>query len=60
MVSKIWPTEVEDVEAACKRSLEKLGLEYLDLYLVHWPMAVNDHGDGNIVAVKLPMYKIWA
>jgi 2,5-diketo-D-gluconate reductase A len=39
IVSKVWWDEVEDVEAACKRSMQRLGVEYLDLYLIHWPIA---------------------
>lgn len=27
------------VVPACKKSLENLGLNYVDLYLVHWPVA---------------------
>lgn len=41
IVSKVWVDEVDDVEAACKRSLQKLGLDFLDLYLIHWPVAMT-------------------
>jgi diketogulonate reductase-like aldo/keto reductase len=27
VISKVWQDEVEDVEAACRRSLTKLGIE---------------------------------
>ncbi|KAF7660173.1 hypothetical protein LDENG_00286740 [Lucifuga dentata] len=41
VTSKLWNTkhDPEDVEEACKTTLDHLGLSYLDLYLMHWPMA---------------------
>ena len=41
VTSKLWNTKhhPEDVEEACRTSLARLGLSYLDLYLIHWPMA---------------------
>ncbi|XP_029999868.1 aldo-keto reductase family 1 member A1-A isoform X2 [Sphaeramia orbicularis] len=41
VTSKLWNTKhhPEDVEEACRTSLSDLGLSYLDLYLMHWPMA---------------------
>ena len=37
--SKAWKTEMgyEETKAALQRTLENLGTEYLDLYLIHWP-----------------------
>ena len=41
VTSKLWNNKhhPEDVEAACRGTLADLGLEYLDLYLIHWPHA---------------------
>jgi diketogulonate reductase-like aldo/keto reductase len=38
LVSKVYPHNAtrQGAIAACKRSLERLGTDYLDLYLLHW------------------------
>ncbi|MEH7018049.1 MULTISPECIES: aldo/keto reductase [Bacillus] len=40
VTSKVWNADLgyESTIAAYETSLNKLGLEYLDLYLVHWPV----------------------
>lgn len=42
VTSKLWNTyhSPEHVEAACRRSLDDLGLAYFDLYLIHFPIAL--------------------
>ncbi|XP_031623206.1 aldo-keto reductase family 1 member B1-like [Contarinia nasturtii] len=44
IVTKLWNTdhEPEKVEKACRKSCEKLGLGYIDLYLMHWPVAFTE------------------
>lgn len=39
LTSKLWFTDFEKASAmdACKRVLDELQVEYLDLYLMHWP-----------------------
>ncbi|SIT73760.1 aldo/keto reductase [Edaphobacillus lindanitolerans] len=40
VTSKVWNSDLgyESTIAAYEASLERLGLEYLDLYLIHWPV----------------------
>ncbi|HZU27370.1 MAG TPA: aldo/keto reductase [Bryobacteraceae bacterium] len=45
ITSKVWNDKHDDVIGSCRRSLADLQLEYLDLYLVHWPFP-NYHPPG--------------
>ena len=44
LVSKVWPTHVagDGIQRACEGSLARLGTDYLDLYLLHWPNGITD------------------
>ena len=41
----LWNADRGHVLDACQRSLERLRVDYLDLYLVHWPASAAVHPD---------------
>ncbi|EGG19785.1 hypothetical protein DFA_06886 [Cavenderia fasciculata] len=71
ITSKLWCTchSKENVEKHLKITLADLGLDYLDLYLVHWPLAFEYTGEcleinpvdenGNTKLARIPMRQTW-
>ena len=47
VTSKVWNTDrgYENTKKAFAESMERLGLEYMDLYLIHWPANKKQFGD---------------
>lgn len=45
IVSKLWPDQMgyENAKVALQESLDKLQMDYLDIYLIHWPRGSEDY-----------------
>ena len=52
ITTKLWHNEYQDPEAALRRSLSKLQLDQVDLYLIHWPC-------NSFSTPKVPMHVLW-
>ena len=67
ITSKLWNDshKKEDVIPALKQSLSDLQLEYLDLYLIHWPVAfkpgvASPKSDDDYLSLKeVPIIETW-
>lgn len=51
ITTKVWNSDHGHVIEACKDSLKKLQLDYLDLYLIHFPVPTKHTGVGKMVSV---------
>ncbi len=47
ITSKVWKTEMgyEETKEAFARTLDNLGTDYLDQYLIHWPLPTPDYAE---------------
>lgn len=56
VVTKLWMSKRHDIENMLKSQLTELQLEYVDLYLIHWPTPKFENNEWDI---SIPMYKVW-
>jgi len=67
ITSKLWCNAHgrDNVEAALRRTLADLGLEWLDLYLIHWPVPIKpgvafpSSGEDLLPPAQMPIRDTW-
>lgn len=45
ITGKLWCTRHQNVEKGLDETLADLGTDYVDLFLIHWPVCLNDKGN---------------
>jgi diketogulonate reductase-like aldo/keto reductase len=58
IVTKVWISEMDDPVKSLRESLDRLKLDYVDLFLIHWPLSVKVVND-KYVKNPVPISKTW-
>ncbi|KAK0390615.1 hypothetical protein NLU13_0119 [Sarocladium strictum] len=52
VMTKAWATYNTRMQLALEKSLKSLGLDYVDMFLVHWPVLANPEGNDDKFPTK--------
>ncbi|CAK7235705.1 hypothetical protein SBRCBS47491_009386 [Sporothrix bragantina] len=52
LTSKLWNTDHPNVAEGLEKSLKSLGVDYLDLYLIHWPVRLVPNESHPLLPVN--------
>ncbi|KAK2604479.1 hypothetical protein N8I77_007406 [Diaporthe amygdali] len=52
LTSKLWNTHQANVKEGLQKTLDALGVEYLDLYLIHWPVRLVPNESSELLPVN--------
>ena len=58
ITTKLSKYEMSNPEACIKKSLKQLDMDYVDLYLIHWPKFFDYDKNGNKKNLA-PIHKVW-
>ena len=58
ITTKLSKIEMTDPESCIKKSLKKLDVDYIDLYLIHWPKFFDIDNKGQKINIT-PLHKVW-
>jgi diketogulonate reductase-like aldo/keto reductase len=60
ITTKLWTNEKTDPVGALKQSLKRLRTTYVDLYLIHFPVATKEADDkSKMTFMMLPNHVVW-